>query len=93
MINLLASAILSAQQPVGTVSLEIGNLIVSMVTGLVILLITTIGYFFARTFKQIDENQKRTAEIQDETFRRLNSLTMDHYQLKGEHEARGDCRL
>jgi heme/copper-type cytochrome/quinol oxidase subunit 2 len=84
---------LASQQPVGTVSLEIGNIIMATGSALVSILVIIIGFFFARTFKQIDENQKRTADIQDETFRRLNTLTIDHYKLKGEHDARGECRL
>jgi len=68
-----------------------GNILVTMFSGLVVILVTTIGYFFARTFKQIDENQKRTAEIQDDTYRRLRELGDDHYKLRGEHEARTEC--
>lgn len=51
--------------------------ILQVITGSAIL---AVAWFFIRTLKQIDSNQKETA-------RQLAGLSKEFYQLKGQHDA------
>ena len=48
-------------------------------------LFVIVGYFFVRTLRQIDSNQKDLAENQSKMADRLVVVEHDFYILKGEH--------
>lgn len=84
---LIASVALAASQPAITVSVETGNLILTVLGGGFSLLFASLGWFFVRTLKQIDYNQRALQEAQLRLLQRIENLSKEHYYLAGEHSA------